>query len=98
LQFTIAFAPGTGFWRSRHEGPTFGLENFFDQWQPLAFPRPPVAEAARASQVDVPAGGVPLAGEEPSGTTLPFPTGGAFAPQAEQLLANEDGTCRPVRP
>lgn len=98
ITFTTAFALGTSFWRSRHEGPRFGLKDFFDQWQPLAFPRPPVAEAARALQVDVPARGVPLPGEEPPGTALPFPTGGTFAPQAEQFLAMEDGTCRSVRP
>jgi hypothetical protein len=98
ITFTIAFALGTRFGRSRHEGPPFGLKDFFDQWQPLAFPRPPVAKAASAFQVNVPAGGVPLPGEEPPGTTLPFPTGGTFAPQAEQFLAIEDGTCRSVRP
>lgn len=98
ITFAIAFALGTRFWRSRHDGPPLGLEKFFDQWQPLAFPRPAVAEAASAFQVDVPAGGVPFAGEEPPGTTLPFPTGGTFTPQAEQFLAIEDGTCGAVRP
>lgn len=98
ITFTAAPALGTGSRRGRHQAPPLGFKDFFDQRQPLALPRDPAAEAARAFHVNVPAGGVPLLGEEPPGTTLPSPTGGTFAPQAEQFLAIEDGTRRPVRP